>query len=143
MTGGVIAFTPGEDIPVYIQEDGNGDLPTRSDFVTIVDETPDYTVVQLAGDGDIAIGQLEAYDHHDDSGDPVAGSGTIVSGKLITYAPVADAYDPSVGDEVEEAADGVVAFDGAADPETPYGQVFSTVARNFGVGGKVAVANYR
>lgn len=140
MSADIYAYTPGAEIPVYIEEDVNGDLPDRHDFVTITGETADYTVVQKAGDGDVALGQLRDFDKADDDGNVQEGAGTVVSGKPITWVPAGEPVE--AGDVVMEGADGVVAFDGAVQ-DTPYGQVFATVAREFGVGEKVAIANHR
>lgn len=146
MPGDTLLFTPGEEVPVDIQDQGNG-LPERGDVVEITGEGTQLTevgTVNAQGDEGIGIVQDVA---SDEDGNAVAGPGTILVFKPVAALTESTDGALSPGDEVQEDAGGtLVGFDGATtQTSTPLGQVFAANAGKYGFGksGKVAVALYR
>lgn len=146
MSGRTVLFMPGDEVPVDIQDQGNG-LPSVNDYVEITGESGQLTevgVVNSQGDEGIGIvSQMES----DEQGNEVAGPGTIIAAKPVVVISETTDGSTSAGDEVQEdAGGGVVGFDGATtQTSTPLGQVFAANAGKYGFGkqGKVAVALYR
>lgn len=142
----VLQFTPGENVPVDIQDQGNG-LPSRGDVVEVTGEGTQLTEVGiLNSQGDEGIGIVSEVPS-DEDGNAVAGRGTIILGKYVVLVNESTDGSTTAGDEVQEDAGGTVTgYDGAAtQTTTPFGQVFAANAGKygFGAGGKVAVALYR
>jgi hypothetical protein len=146
MSGDTLLFMPGDEVPVDIQDQGNG-LPERRDVVEITGEGTHLTevgVVNSQGDEGIGIVSDVASDV---DGNPEAGPGTILITKPVAILEESTDGSTAAGDEVQEdAGGGVVGFDGATtQTSTPLGQVFAANAGKygFGKGNTVAVALYR
>ena len=150
MSGGIFHYTPGDEVDVEVVEDGSGNLPDRGDFVKPTGETANHVQVSgLDADGDLAVAQMLDIPT-DQDGNPTTGGATAVVVKPITWVPVSASFadaDQTVGTEVQEYADGVVDMATAEtdgnDLRVPAGVVFQTVAREFGIGDKIAIARYR
>jgi hypothetical protein len=158
MTGAadVVAYAPGERVPVEVVADSGGAVATRGQGVALAGENDDYTEVTLTESAGTGVGVLsrDADDFTGSQGDYAAGDSAGTSTAML-YKPVAvgdpaDDWDPaatgtqtpSVGDETEFAAGGVLqTYAGNAD--SPYGVVFRTVADDFTRAGKILVAVYR
>lgn len=146
MDGTVMLFMPGDEIPVDIQDGGDG-LPAPADYVEVTGEDAELTTVTLVqAQGNEGIG-LVTQRQSDKDGNAVAGPGTIVAAKPIALLNDGSGGSLSAGDEVQEDDGGaVIGFDGATtQTSTPLGQVFAANAGKYGYGkdGKVAVALYR
>ena len=126
-----MAYTPGESVPVEVTDDAE-----PGDLVTVTGENESFTEVQQAGDGDVAIGMLQAEDGTTDA--------SVLIYKPVLYLNPEDAYTASAGDLVAERAGGTVADEQAdassVDETDAYGQVFSTRIRSLHVGDRIAVA---
>lgn len=143
MTGQTVLFTPGDTVPVDIQDQGNG-LPSEGDIVEITGETAQMTQVGLLNNqGDEGIGIVEDV-ASDKDGNAVAGPGSVLLAKTVATV---NASGVSAGDEVQEDAGGaVIGYDGAgSQTSTPLGQCFTAAAGKYGYGkgDKAAIALYR
>ena len=143
---GDLLFVPGEDVPVDIQDQGNG-LPSAGDIVEITGEDAQMTTVGVVNaEGDEGIGVVTQV-ASDEDGNAVAGPGTVLITKPVVALNESVGGALSAGDEVQEDAGGtLIAFDGAGtQTSTPLGQVFAANAGKYGFSkqGKVAVALYR
>jgi hypothetical protein len=146
MTGQTLLFTPGDEVPVDIQDQGNG-LPSEGDVVEITGEDGQLTTVGIVNSqGDEGIGVVEDVPS-DVDGNAVAGRGTIILAKPVLTLTESTDGALAAGDEVQEDAGGtLIGYDGATtQTSTPLGQVFAANAGKYGFGkqGKVAVALYR
>lgn len=146
MTGGEVLFTPGDEIPVDIQDGGDG-LPEKGDYVEITGEDAQLTTVtKVQSQGNEGIGVVSQVSS-DTDGNAVAGPGTIIAAKYVVVVNESTDGSTAAGDEVQEDdGGGVVGFDGATtQTSTPLGQVFAANAGKYGFGKQeqVAVALYR
>lgn len=146
MSGAELLYMPGDEVPVDVQDQGNG-LPERGDVVEITGEDAQQTTVGLLNaQGDEGIGIITDLSS-DTDGNAVAGPGTILITKPVVAVSESTDGSTTAGDEVQEdAGGGVIGFDGATtQTSTPLGQVFAANAGKYGYGkqGKVAVALYR
>jgi len=146
MSGDTLLFMPGDEVPVDIQDQGNG-LPSRRDVVEITGEGTHLTEVGIVNSqGDEGIGIVTDV-ASDEDGNAVAGPGTILITKPVAILEESTDGSTAAGDEVQEdAGGGLVGFDGATtQTSTPLGQVFAANAGKygFGKGNTVAVALYR
>lgn len=176
-------YRPGEEIPVEVVADSNGDVAREGLGVSLFGEGESMTQVELLeNEEDRCIGVLttepsglrdpDVVEGDFGAADSV-GEATLALWHPVVWMPVADEYDPSVGDYVRAVNDGVVDVytgptaagvdgavtnrlgvdgdgnlenDSAGDIELnfgedafPFGTVFTTIAREWGVQGKVAV----
>lgn len=146
MSGDTVLFMPGDEVPVDIQDQGNG-LPSRNDVVEVTGEGTQFTEVgTVNSEGDEGIGIVTDV-ASDEDGNAIAGPGTILLSKPVAMVNEDTGGATAAGDEVQETAGGgVIGFDGATtQTSTPLGQVFAANAGKygFGKGNKVAVALYR
>lgn len=145
MAGDVMLFMPGDEVPVDIQDQGNG-LPGRGDIVEVTGEDGQLTTVGIVNtQGDEGIGVVTARES-DTDGNAVAGPGTISLTKPVLVFDESTDGANAAGALVQEDAGGTVtAYPAATATETPLGQVFAANAGKygFGKGNKVAVALWR
>ena len=146
MSGDTLLFMPGDEVPVDIQDQGNG-LPSRGDVVEITGEGTQLTQVGIVNaQGDEGIGVVTDV-KSDKDGNAVAGPGTVLITKPVVILDESTQGALSAGTEVQEDAGGtIIGFDGATtQTSTPLGQVFAANAGKygFGKGNTVAVALYR
>lgn len=143
---GTVLFTPGEEVPVEVVDNGNG-LPAEGEAVEVAGETAEMTQVEtIVAEGNEGIGVITQLPS-DEDGNVVEGEGTILLAKPVVAMPETTSGNNAAGTEVQEDAGGsVIGFDGATTAtSTPLGQVFAANAAKygFGIGDKVAVALYR
>lgn len=130
-------FDPGEEIPVRLKADGDGDVAERGDPVELVDETEGVTRVQLVNTDGEGIGSLAREPQEYDPDNAYGNDEEVGSATVLAEGPV-DWYDQSdtgaaltPGDLAVLTTDGVRVADlgGADTVDMILGRVFATGTR--------------
>ena len=146
-------FEPGQQVPVRIVADADGEVPERGDPVQLAGEDGGHTEVEALADDGEGIGALQrgGGDDYDDEetedleeGD-VLGSGTVLTNGPIDWYDESDGEDLAVDDLVVLTSDGVREYDDESDESHHiYGRVFATGTRaSAETAEKVAVLRYK
>lgn len=142
---GTVLFTPGEEVPVEVVDNGNG-LPAVGESVEVAGETAEMTQVEtIAAQGNEGVGVVTQMPS-DEDGNVVAGEGTILLSKPVVAMPESTSGANAAGALVQEDAGGsVTGYPATTATDTALGQVFAANAAKygFGIGDRVAVALHR
>jgi len=155
-SGGMTLWQPGDTVSVHLTADDSGEVAQKNHGVELTGEGdyhPTAAQVSAAGDG---IGRItEMPEEYDESatysaGELVGVASISINGRVEWLPPsddweteTADTQDPAVGDDVVFDDGGTVKNHETEDALAVIGQVWTTVARDYGQAGKVAVLRYR
>jgi hypothetical protein len=155
-SGGMTLWQPGDSVSVHLTADSNGEVAQHNHGVELTGEGDDHPTAALTSAAGNGIGRItempEEYDENASySAGEVVGVASISINGRVEWLPRSDDWepgttgtqDPAVGDDVVFDTGGTVKGHETEDETAVIGRVWTTVARDYGQLGNVAVLRYR